>query len=142
MKNGKQYGERLVIKNPKAKRLINRIGTKFFLTDHNKSLLFLGYKGFKIISTYEDDCDVKISSDALNYMLINEWGGMTCQGNARYFYTNYGDIYKFHLLMNIGELNNQGQEFDWKRPSFTELIKTHLQKNIQNITQWINNASA
>lgn len=115
--NGKKYGQRLVQKNPTAARLINKIGTKFYLTDYHFSLIFRGDKGFEKSSVPAESCDVKMSSDALNYTLLHEWGGMTCHGNARYLQTKNGDVYRFHLLMKMADMNNQGIAYKWRAPS-------------------------
>jgi UDP-MurNAc hydroxylase len=120
------YGKRLVNKNPSAKRLINKIKTIFFILDLNISVVFLGEFGFKKINIEKEKCDVIISSDSLNYILKFEWGGYTCVGNARYFTTKFGDIYKFDLLNKISDLNNQNLEFQWELPNFFNRIIVKL----------------
>ena len=129
LKSGIAYGQKMVSKNPSAKHLLSKIGTTFYITDYNKSYRFIGEKG--IVETYlsSNECDVQLSSEALNYSFKNEWGAGTCHINARYFTTQFGDVYKFHLLMNIANLNNEGKEYIWEKPSIINRLKHKLRLN-------------
>jgi UDP-MurNAc hydroxylase len=126
MKSGAEYGLKLIRKNPTAKRLLSKIGTTFYVNDLNKSYRFVGEKGIIEDSKNPTGCDVQLSSEALDYSFKNEWGAGTCHINARYFTTESGDVYKFHLLMNIANLNNEGKEYIWERPTFLSRLKHKL----------------
>lgn len=115
--NSIEFGKLLVAKNKTAKRLINKIGTVFYISDYDASYRFLGSKGLKKIKLEKEFADIIISSDMLLYIFKNLWGAGTCQINARYLTTSKGDVYKFHLLMRITALNNEGKEFYWRKPS-------------------------
>ena len=121
-----EYGQKLVRKNPTAKHLLSKIGTTFFISDYSKSYKFIGEKGIEEIQKPSNECDVILSSEALQYSFKNEWGAGTCHVNARYLTTEKGEIYKFHLLMNIGNLNNEGKEYIWERPTFFNRLKHKL----------------
>ena len=126
LKSGAEFGAKLIHKNPTAKRLLSKIGTTFFVTDLNKSYRFIGENGILEDSKNPNECDVQLSSEALDYSFKNEWGAGTCHINARYFTTELGDVYKFHLLMNIANLNNEGKEYIWERPTFFNRLKHKL----------------
>lgn len=120
------YGKKLVEKNPTAKELINKIGTIFYVSDYGQSYLFRGDRGLEKTQLSKEDCDLIISSEALEYIFKFEWGAGTCNVNARYFTTEKGDSYKFNLLMRMSNLNNQGEEYFWSKPSFLERLKHRL----------------
>jgi hypothetical protein len=82
-------------------------------------------KGLIRTNMTETEADISITSDALNYLFKFEWGAGTCHLNARYITLPKGDPYRFHLLLTIGNLNNEGKVFVYNKPS---LLKRFLRK--------------
>ncbi len=123
-----EYGKKLAEKNPKALRLLNRIGPKIFLEDMQKSVVFLGTKGIKSSSAPKEDCDIVMSSDSLDYVFCFEWGGDTLNVNARFRSTKNGDMYRWRLISHISSLNNRGIPYVWTLPSFINRLYHYLSK--------------
>ena len=70
----------------------------------------------------KENADIVISSEALFYIFKFEWGAGTYNVNARYQTTERGDSYRFNLLLKIGNLNNEGKTYFYKKPVILKRI--------------------
>lgn len=120
------YGQKLVKNNPTARRLINKINPKIFITDFGRAFVFKGESGLKPAKYTFEDCDVSIHSSSLQYMFQFDWGGGSSHINGRYQIPPNGDFYKIFLFIKMGSLNNQGLEYKWAIPSVRNRISNKL----------------
>ena len=124
------YSKRLISKNPTLKSLFKKLHFRFFISDLNIACLFDGRSGMTERDFSKEQSDIIISSEALSYIFKFEWGASTCNVNARYQTTEKGDSYRFNLLLRIGNLNNEGKTFLYKKPNFyfrfTKRIKSYF----------------
>ena len=59
-------------------------GARIWLTDHNRSLEFCITRGMRPSHYTAEECDIELSSAALNYSLRFLWGGESLQINGRF----------------------------------------------------------
>ncbi len=116
------YSKRLLSKNPSLKSLFKKLHFRFFITDLNIACLFDGRNGIIESDFSKENADIVISSESLSYIFKFEWGASTCNVNARYQTTEKGDSYRFNLLLKIGNLNNEGKVFEYRKPGLVDRI--------------------
>lgn len=102
--------------------------TKIYLTDHQKSFTLSTQSALTETEVSEDQCDISLSSDALNYAFMHLWGGDTLQINGRFQVPKNGNWGNFRRFFGIASLNNSGGSLT---PSF--LIKYATQKVVSKI---------
>lgn len=83
-----------------------------FVTDYQKSFKLDLKEGFVQVQKDEHDCDVSLSSDALNYCFNFLWGGSTTRINGRFQLPRNGVFYNWKLYFQTSQLNNLGKKFD------------------------------
>ncbi|MCY7409235.1 MAG: MBL fold metallo-hydrolase [Chitinophagales bacterium] len=72
----------------------------------------LGVKhGFKATPISENECDISLSSAALNYVFKNDWGGDSLNVNARFQIPSNGNYFHFKRFSHVASLNNRGEEY-------------------------------
>jgi hypothetical protein len=125
IKNAFNFKNRLLSKNPTIKSLFKKLPVRFYVSDFGRTYTLDLLKGLIRTNMTETEADISITSDALNYLFKFEWGAGTCHVNARYITLPKGDPYRFHLLLTIGNLNNEGKVFVYNKPS---LLKRFLRK--------------
>jgi hypothetical protein len=126
------YSKRLLSKNPSLKSLFKKLHFRFFISDLNIACLFDGRKGMIETNFSKENADIIISSEALFYIFKFEWGAGTCNVNARFQTTEKGDAYRFNLLLKIGNLNNEGKIFEYRKPSLIERILNKIKSKIKS----------
>jgi UDP-MurNAc hydroxylase len=126
------YSKRLLSKNPTLKSLFKKLHFRFFISDLNIACLFDGRKGMIESDFSKENADIILSSEALSYIFKFEWGAGTCNVNARYQTTEKGDAYRFNLLLKVGNLNNEGKVFEYRKPCLADRILKKLKTFTKN----------
>ena len=126
------YSKRLLSKNPTLKSLFKKLHFRFFISDLNIACLFDGRNGMTESDFSKENADIVISSESLFYIFKFEWGAGTCNVNARYQTTEKGDAYRFNLLLKIGNLNNEGKVFEYRKPGLADRIIKRLKTFTKN----------
>lgn len=87
--------------------------TRLFISDLNMSLM-LSLDGLDQIKSLEHDCDISLSSDALNYCFRFLWGGDTLDINGRFRIPggsiNYYRYLRFRQYGAVASVNNRGEQ--------------------------------
>jgi UDP-MurNAc hydroxylase len=122
---GEQYAKKLLQKNPTLKYLFKKLPVRIFVSDLDQGYCLKMNNGFFRSHFKGQDADFIITSESLAYMFQYDWGVGTCQVNARYLTTTGGDPYRFNLLLSIGNMNNEGKTYVYKKPN---LLKRLIQK--------------
>ncbi|MEA2782722.1 MAG: UDP-MurNAc hydroxylase [Rhodospirillaceae bacterium] len=81
-----------------------------YLTDHDRSLAFDIVDGLQPSSTQRGDCDIRLSSEALAYVMNYDWGRGTVTINGR-FEASYQTLWRFFRQTKIGYANNIGKHY-------------------------------
>lgn len=66
-----------------------------FVNDLGQSFLLDGKSGLVKTQVQEGNCDISLSSEALNYAFTELWGGDTLNVNARFQIPKNGNYHKF-----------------------------------------------
>jgi len=86
--------------------------TYIFVTDHNKTYKLNLKEGFVLSNKDQSNCDISLSSDALNYCFKFLWGGSTTRINGRFQIPPNGKFKNWKLYFQTAQLNNLGKKFD------------------------------
>ncbi len=125
--SSKLFIERLHKKNGKAQSKIRLFTAKIYLSDYNQSFILSGDNGLlETIEDFKKSADIILSSQALNYAFMHEWGGDTLSVNARYQTTNDGNISKFRIFTKISAMNNRGESY--REPNFISNLFLKLKR--------------
>jgi UDP-MurNAc hydroxylase len=130
-KNSEQFGIRILRKNPTVRTLFKKLVCHFYVSDYEQSFQLRIPGGLQPSHLDKAKSDIVITSEALAYLLKYEWGPGTCNVNARYLTTKFGDPYRFSLLLKITELNNDGKEYVYIRPGIWFRIKNAFRRYFQ-----------
>jgi hypothetical protein len=84
-----------------------------YLIDYQKTFKLDLKEGFVLAQKNESDCDISISSDALNYCFKFKWGGSTAKVNGRFQIPKNGIFYNWKMYFQTSQLNNLGRRFDF-----------------------------
>lgn len=101
----------------------------FYVTDHEQAVRFSREDGgiVKVDNPYEQ-CDIALSSEALNYCLNNLWGWSTLRINGRFQAPKgYGHMGPFIKLGHVASLNNAGLHVGWN-PGFIKFAVDYALK--------------
>jgi UDP-MurNAc hydroxylase len=97
-----------------AVRELKRAGdlpaTPIHLTDQGRSVALDIVDGLEPADATPADCDIRLSSAALAYVLSNDWGRGTITINGR-FEANYDTLWRFFRQTRIAYANNIGKYF-------------------------------
>jgi hypothetical protein len=95
------------------------------LTDYNETVLLTGDKGIDFFSSEEQNWDLALSSEALNYCFKELWGGETLRINGRF---QTGEHYnKFRQFSDIASSLNRKEAFPY--PSLFDRIMRKIWKS-------------
>ncbi len=83
-----------------------------YLTDYQKTFKLDLKEGVVMSQKKESDCDISLSSDALNYCFKFQWGGSTTRINGRFQVPENGSFYNWKMYFQTSQLNNLGKKFD------------------------------
>ncbi len=81
---------------------------RIWLWDHGKAVELSPEHGLREIDLTEDECDVAMGSESLQYQLRFLWGGSTVQINGRYRAPPGGVHGRWVRFVNLATLNNRG----------------------------------
>lgn len=68
-------------------------------------------RGLEPVARAARPSDISVSSSALSYCLLHEWGGGTLHVNGRYTVPAGGDAGRLHLYFELSGANNRGVTF-------------------------------
>ncbi len=112
------------------RRVLNKLSTNLYLTDHKIAVnLSIKSKLFEV-KLDKDQCDVSLTSDALNYSLKHLWGIDTLTVNARMNYPKGGNEARFNQFGRIAAGLNRGEIY--KFPTLLERIVGKVKRTISN----------
>ncbi|MEJ8546956.1 MBL fold metallo-hydrolase [Brevibacillus borstelensis] len=113
--------------NSRNNRLFLRIARPviFYLPDCQKALRFSLARGLEEIRQNPVDCDVELSSEALNYCFNHLWGWSTLRINGRLQAPKgkHARFARFVMLGHVAQLNNFGVYMGWNGPFFKFAVK-------------------
>jgi len=81
-----------------------------FIEDHHMAYE-LSLKGFRKTGMEQENCDISLSSDSMNYCFKFLWGGATTRVNGRFQVPGGGRFYNWKMYFQTSELNNHGDRF-------------------------------
>ncbi|MCU0442736.1 MAG: MBL fold metallo-hydrolase [Bacteroidia bacterium] len=112
VKLGNNFIDNLIKNNSKWMKFFLK-PSSIFIDDHNCSYK-LSLQGFERADLNQENCDISMSSDSLQYCFKFLWGGATTRINGRYQVPKNGRFYNWKLYFQISELNNHGEKFGLK----------------------------
>jgi hypothetical protein len=118
--NAKEFLNRLNMKNSKFRNRISKWTTNIYVSDLQTSFALNMKTGLKITNLSPEYCDINLTSEALNYVFENEWGGDTLNVNARFQIPSNGNYFHFKRFGHVASLNNRGEEYT--EPSYIKKI--------------------
>tara|TARA_B100000586_G_C20077727_1_gene413882 strand:- start:66 stop:1370 length:1305 start_codon:yes stop_codon:yes gene_type:complete len=129
--NSKLFVNRLWKKNPQY-RMISRLkNASIFLIDYGESFILNGYNGLSRKTIEYSSCDIALSSEALNFVFLFEWGAETLNVNARFEIPMNGNYYNFQFLGNLSALNNRGDRWYLSMGNAYNYIKSGIIQDIK-----------
>jgi hypothetical protein len=81
------------------------------VADHGVAAEFTLERGLVPVAKPPRPCDISVSSSALSYAFVNEWGGGTLHVNGRYTVPAGGDPQRLFLAFELSGANNRGVTF-------------------------------
>lgn len=125
IENSKKFVEQLKMGFARKKMLIGKMNALIFLTDYNETVLLTGDNGIEFLSSEDQNWDLSLSSEALNYCFKELWGGETLRINGRF---QTGEHYnKFRQFSDIASCLNRKEAFPY--PSFLDRIMGKISKS-------------
>jgi UDP-MurNAc hydroxylase len=87
-------------------------GAKIYVHDLEQSFSFSIY-GLRETNVLEQDCDVRLGSESLEYCFKFLWGGDTLNINGRFSKPSGGSFWHFRTYFAVAALNNVGVPFNF-----------------------------
>lgn len=84
-----------------------------YLADYQKTFKLDLKEGLVAVQKNELDCDISLSSDALNYCFKFLWGGSTTRINGRFQVPKNGNFHNWKMYFQTSQLNNLDKKFDF-----------------------------